>query len=78
MALAALPNFRLPSDLSASNRYYNPDIIEPVFELNTEDSTLTVPTGKGLGVNVQMDRLNRLTLQHSVFRKGRAWAVNGG
>lgn len=78
LALAALPNFRLPSDLSASNRYYNPDIIEPVFELNTEDSTLTVPTGKGLGVNVQMDRLTRLTLQHSVFRKGRAWAVNGG
>ena len=67
LALAALPNFKLPSDLSASNRYYNPDIVDPVFELNA-DSTLTVPTGKGLGVNVVAERLKAVTKHSETFR----------
>jgi O-succinylbenzoate synthase len=67
LALAALPNFTLPSDLSASNRYYNPDLIDPPFTINS-DGTLSVPTGLGLGVNVVPERLRRVTLRHQVFR----------
>ena len=63
--LASLPNFTLPSDLSASNRYYHEDIAEPAFSLNPEDSTIAVPTGPGIGVAVQMDRLNKV-LQRQV------------
>lgn len=70
LALAALPNFTLPSDLSASNRYYNPDIIDPPFDINS-DGTLSVPTGIGLGVNVVTDRLTHVTQIHQVFRQGR-------
>ncbi len=57
--LATLPNFILPSDLSATKRYYAEDIAEPTFSLNVEDSTITVPTGIGIGVEVQMERVER-------------------
>jgi O-succinylbenzoate synthase len=66
VALASLPNFKLPSDLSASRRYYVDDTIDPAFEIN-DDSTLTVPTGVGLGVNVRMDRVQKVTLRHEVL-----------
>lgn len=46
-ALAALPNFTLPGDISASDRYYETDLTEP-FVL--QDGRLSVPTGPGLGV----------------------------
>jgi O-succinylbenzoate synthase len=67
LALAALPNFRLPSDLSASNRYYNPDLIDPPFDINT-DGTLSVPSGPGLGVRIVPERLDRLTIRRAEFR----------
>jgi O-succinylbenzoate synthase len=54
--IASLPGVTLPSDISATNRYYDPDITEP-FILNSEDSTITVPTGAGLGVTVDRDQL---------------------
>ena len=63
LALASLPNFKLPSDLSASKRYYREDLIDPAFDINT-DSTLTVPTGVGLGINIRMDRVQKVTLRH--------------
>jgi o-succinylbenzoate synthase len=47
VALAALPNFSLPGDTSASDRYFRRDITEP-FVL--EDGRLRVPEGSGLGV----------------------------
>jgi O-succinylbenzoate synthase len=58
VALAALPNFTLPGDTSASGRYYAQDIVEP-FVL--EDGTLTVPAGPGLGVTPLDDVLERFT-----------------
>ena len=56
VALATLPNFALPGDISASARYYRQDIAEPNFVLN-DDSTLSVPTEPGLGVCVIPERL---------------------
>jgi O-succinylbenzoate synthase len=56
VALAALPNFTLPGDISASARYYEVDVAEPNFVLN-DDSTLSVPAGPGLGVRVVPERL---------------------
>ncbi|RMG84956.1 MAG: o-succinylbenzoate synthase, partial [Chloroflexi bacterium] len=46
----------LPCDISATDRYFNPDITEPPFVL-AEDSTLPVPDGTGIGVEIQRDRL---------------------
>ena len=47
VALASLPGFTLPGDVSASGRFYATDITEPFV---MHDGTLTVPTGPGLGV----------------------------
>ena len=57
--LATLPHFTLPADISATARYYAEDIADPPFELNTEDSSLTVPTKPGLGVTIRQDRLKK-------------------
>ena len=66
-ALASLPNFTLPGDISASERYFKLDIIEPPFTLNS-DGTITVPTSPGIGVDVQIDRLERVTVQKAVYK----------
>jgi len=52
VAVASLPGVTLPSDISATNRYYNPDVADPPFVLNAEDSTLDVPSAVGTGVTV--------------------------
>jgi O-succinylbenzoate synthase len=58
VALAALPNFTLPGDTSASGRYYAEDLTEP-FVLN--DGRLSVPKGPGLGVSPLPEVLERIT-----------------
>jgi O-succinylbenzoate synthase len=52
VALASLEGFSLPGDISASARYYAHDIAGPDFELNG-DSTLSVPSGPGIGVELE-------------------------
>jgi O-succinylbenzoate synthase len=58
VALAALPNFTLPGDTSASDRYFHRDITPP-FVL--DDGRLEVPTGPGLGVDVVREALDEVT-----------------
>ena len=58
VAMAAMPNFTLPGDTSASDRYYRRDITEP-FVLH--DGRLKVPTGPGLGVSVDREFLDSIT-----------------
>jgi O-succinylbenzoate synthase len=61
LALASLPGFTLPGDISASDRYYEQDIPEQYFTLNA-DSTIAVPTAPGLGVTVDPEALDRFTV----------------
>lgn len=68
LALASLPGFTLPGDISATERYYAQDVASPEFVLNAEDSTITVPTGPGLGVEVDPDRLAAMTIRQAHFR----------
>jgi len=56
LSFAALPGVTLPSDISATDRYFDPDITEPPFVLRA-DSSLKLPAGAGIGVEVQRDRL---------------------
>jgi O-succinylbenzoate synthase len=58
VAMAAMPNFTLPGDTSASDRYYRRDITEP-FVLH--HGRLAVPRGPGLGVSVDLDYLDSIT-----------------
>ncbi len=66
IALASLPNFVLPGDISASDRYYKLDITNERFVLNA-DSTIDVPRGHGLGVTVNEDALKQFTILKSSF-----------
>ena len=66
LALASLPGISLPGDISATARYYAHDIATP-FYLNAEDSTIAVPTGPGLGIEVDMARLKEVTLRQQSF-----------
>lgn len=66
LALASLPNFVLPGDISASDRYYKRDITNERFVLNS-DSTINIPHGPGLGVTIDEDALNDFTLAKLAF-----------
>jgi O-succinylbenzoate synthase len=63
LALASLPGFVLPGDISASDRYYQRDITEQRFALNP-DSTIDVPAGAGLGVTIADSALRSFALAH--------------
>jgi len=60
LALASLPGFVLPGDISATDRYYFEDITKEKFYLNP-DSTIDVPQKPGLGVTIDHKVLKRVT-----------------
>ncbi len=65
LALASLPNFRLPGDISASRRYWARDVTTP-FEV-AADGTVGVPTGPGIGVPIDEGFLDAITIERQVF-----------
>ena len=72
VALASLPNFSLPGDLSPSARYWARDIVTPEWTMDAE-GMVHVPLGKpGIGVSVDVDRIDDLTVRREVFGVGAA------
>lgn len=67
LALASLPGFSLPGDISASARYYLEDITRERFVLNP-DSTIDVPDGPGLGVSLDPEAVKKFTLKADTYR----------
>jgi O-succinylbenzoate synthase len=63
--LAALPGFTLPGDISASKRYWSEDIVSPEFVLN--GSTVNVPSGPGIGVEVREDLVDAWAVRQADF-----------
>jgi O-succinylbenzoate synthase len=57
LALASLPGFTLPGDISASARYYAEDVTEPFMLV---DGKIAVPDGPGLGVRVRDETLQQV------------------
>jgi len=62
IAMSTLPGFALPGDVSASQRYWDQDIIEPEVEV-TPHGTIRVPTASGLGYSVNRDLIDRLKVR---------------
>jgi len=62
IALSTLPNFVLPGDVSASQRYWKRDIISPAVEVSP-GGTITVPTGPGFGYTIDHDFLKSVTVR---------------
>jgi O-succinylbenzoate synthase len=56
LAFASLPGVNLPSDISATDRYYARDLTEPPFKLG-DNSRIYTPEGPGMGVEVVRERL---------------------
>ncbi|MEE8116556.1 MAG: o-succinylbenzoate synthase [Gemmatimonadales bacterium] len=68
IALASLPHFTLPGDLSPSARYWEQDIVTPEWTM-TADGRVRVPRDRpGLGVDVNMDRIDDLTVRTEALR----------
>jgi O-succinylbenzoate synthase len=67
VALASTAPFVLPADLSASDRYYREDLTDPPFVLGPE-STLEVPSGPGIGVEVVERVLRKHRVSSRTFR----------
>ena len=59
IALAGLPGFTLPGDVSASDRFYAQDITDPIV---MKDGVVAVPDGPGFGVEPIAEVLDELTV----------------
>lgn len=60
IALASLPGFLLPGDISASSRYFARDVIIPDVKVSGE-GTVEVPHASGIGFEVDWDYLQSRT-----------------
>jgi O-succinylbenzoate synthase len=63
VALASLPNFSLPGDLSPSARYWERDVVTPEWTMDAA-GTVAVPRDKpGIGVTVDRQHIDALTVK---------------
>ena len=67
VALASLPNFSLPGDLSPSARYWERDVVVPEWTMD-RDGLVPVPLDRpGIGVTPDADRIDDLTVRREHF-----------
>ncbi len=66
IAMSSLPGFSLPGDVSASQRYWCEDIIEPEVTV-TALGMIELPTGAGIGYQVKDGLIERLTVRREIF-----------
>jgi o-succinylbenzoate synthase len=65
VALATLPNFTLPGDVSASKRYWARDIITPEVE-TTSQGTIAIRDSPGFGYDIDLDQIRRTSIREEV------------
>jgi O-succinylbenzoate synthase len=63
IALASLPNFVKPGDLSPSARYWERDVVTPEWTMTPQGTTLVPLDKPGIGVRVDRDRIEDLTVR---------------
>ncbi len=66
-ALATLPGFVLPGDISASTRFYARDIVTDPIEV--DDGTVAVPSAPGLGFELDIDALDAATTSSQILTR---------
>jgi O-succinylbenzoate synthase len=69
VALASLPNFTLPGDLSPSARYWERDVVHPEWTMDAEGMVHVPRTRPGLGVEPDVDRIDDLTVRREVLER---------
>jgi O-succinylbenzoate synthase len=68
VALASLPNFRLPGDLSPSARYWERDIVNPEWTMDNKGMVAVPRSRPGIGVEVDRDQVDALTVRTEELR----------
>jgi O-succinylbenzoate synthase len=69
VALASLPNFRKPGDTSPSARYWAQDVVSPEWTMNG-GGRMQVPLDRpGIGVDVDIERVQQLTVRSTVLSR---------
>lgn len=68
VALASLPNFTLPGDLSPSDRYWDRDVVHPEWTMDAEGRVNVPMERTGLGVEVDRDRIEDLTVRTEILQ----------
>jgi O-succinylbenzoate synthase len=68
VALASLPNFTLPGDLSPSARYWEHDIVTPEWTMDSHGMVAVPLERSGIGVSVDRDRIDDLTVRREDLR----------
>jgi O-succinylbenzoate synthase len=66
VAIASLPGYTLPGDVSASDRWFERDVIIPSFQLGP-GGTIAVPAGPGIGVEVDRPFVEQITARRAIF-----------
>jgi O-succinylbenzoate synthase len=67
--LQTLPGFTLPGDTSASARIYEEDLVDPPVVVSN-DGTISVPEGPGIGHDILWPRVERATLRKETWTRG--------
>jgi O-succinylbenzoate synthase len=67
VALASLPNFTLPGDLSPSARYWERDVVTPEWSMDAEGMVRVPLDRPGIGVDVDLDRVENLTVRRTTL-----------
>jgi len=67
IAMSTLAGFTLPGDVSASERYWEEDIIEPPVRVSPH-GTITAPDSPGLGFTVNLPRVEALTVRKETIQ----------
>jgi O-succinylbenzoate synthase len=68
VALASLPNFTLPGDLSPSARYWAQDLVAPEWTMDRTGMVRVPLDAPGIGVEVDRDRVKALTVRAEELR----------
>jgi len=63
VALASLPNFTIPGDISPSERYWEKDIVIPEWIMDGEGNIQVPMDRPGMGVDVDFNRVDDLTVR---------------
>lgn len=74
IAMSTLAGFTLPGDVSASERYWARDIIEPAVTVSPR-GTIKVPTKPGLGFAVDLERVESLTVRRATIKSNTSAAA---
>ncbi|MEO5935749.1 MAG: o-succinylbenzoate synthase [Terriglobales bacterium] len=69
IALSTLENFSLPGDVSASQRYWKEDIVEPEITVSRQ-GTIAISDEVGTGYRVKEELIEKLTVRKQTIRAG--------